>query len=275
MRSTPTSAAAAVRDPTTRCRRSRSPRSRRGFLKAPPIHEVHTAAYYVGRYEVTFGEWIEFLDDLPLDERRRRTPGVASMQSSLALTEIGPRVWRLDLTPTARTYTARTGQRLHYEERAARADQDWTRFPVAAVSYDDAVAYAAWLDRTGRIPGARLCDEYEWERAARGADGRTFPSGSALEPDNANIDATYGRDPLAYGPDEVGSHPGSRSPVGADDMAGNVWEWTRSVETAGVPVPRGGGWYYSDFDARSANRQPGEPTQRHVHLGVRICATPR
>ena len=249
--------------------------SRRGFLKSPPIHEVRTAAYYIGRHEVTFGEWIEFLDDLPAGERRQRSPTSVSPQSALTLTEIGPKHWQLSLTPTMRTYTAETGQRLRYEHRTRRAEQDWTRFPVAAVSYNDAVAYAAWLDRTGRVPGARLCDEYEWERAARGADGRTFPNGSALTPDDANIDATYGRDPLAFGPDEVGSHPASRSPVGADDMAGNVWEWTRSVETAGAPIQRGGGWYYSDFDALSANRQPGEPTQRHVHLGVRICATPR
>jgi eukaryotic-like serine/threonine-protein kinase len=248
--------------------------SRRGFLKTPPIHEVQTAAYYIGRYEVTFGQWIEFLEDLPPDERRLRSPTSVSPVSSLTLTEIGPKRWRLSLTPTTRTYIAETGQRLHYDHRDRRADQDWTKFPVAAVSYDDAVAYAAWLDRTGRVPGARLCDEYEWERAARGADGRTYPSGSALAPDDANLDMTYGRDPLAYGPDEVGSHPASRSPVGAEDMAGNVWELMRSVETAGGPVQRGGGWYYTDSDARSANRQVGEPTQRHVHLGVRICATP-
>src|SRR5678815_2053151 len=97
------------------------------------------------------------------------------------------------------------------------------KLPVAAVSYEDAVAFAAWLDRSGRVRGARLCDEYEWERAARGADGRTFPTGTVLAPDDANIDVTYGREPLAFGPDEIGSHPQSRSPVGADDMAGNIW----------------------------------------------------
>jgi formylglycine-generating enzyme required for sulfatase activity len=143
------------------------------------------------------------------------------------------------------------------------------------VSYDDAVAFTAWLDRTRRVPGARLCDEYEWERAARGADGRTFPPGSALAPDDANIDVTYGRDPLAFGPDEVGSHPASRSPIGADDMAGNVWEWTRSVQTPDAPVERGGCWYNGDLSSRSVNRELGEPTQRHIWIGVRICATPR
>jgi formylglycine-generating enzyme required for sulfatase activity len=248
---------------------------RRGFLAAAPIHEVTTDAYYISRYEVTFGQWIEFLDDLEPEERRRRSPSAAHKRSSLTLTEIAPRHWQLLLTPTGRTYTAETGQQLHYEHRSRRADQDWTRFPVSAVSYEDAVAYTAWLDRTRRIPGARLCDEYEWERAARGADGRTFPNGSLLAPDDANIDVTYGRDPLAYGPDEVGAHPGSRSPIGADDMAGNVWELTRSVEVEGAPVERGGAWYYGELTVRSVNRERSEPTFRSVHVGLRVCATPR
>jgi serine/threonine protein kinase/formylglycine-generating enzyme required for sulfatase activity len=247
---------------------------RRGFLDTSPIREVRTAGYYIGRYEVTFGQWIEFLDDLAPDERRRRSPSSVTTQSTLTLTEIAPRRWRLALTPTMRTYIVETGERLHYEHRKLRAEQDWTRFPVSAVSYEDAVAFATWLDRTHRLPGARLCDEYEWERAARGADGRTFPSGSTLAPDDANIDVTYGRDPLAFGPDEVGSHPASRSPVGVEDMAGNAWEWTRSVETADAPVARGGSWYNQELSARSVNREPSEPTQRHVLMGVRLCATP-
>jgi formylglycine-generating enzyme required for sulfatase activity len=246
---------------------------RRGFLSAAPLHEVSTAGYFIGRNEVTFAEWIEFLDDLAPEERRRRSPRSNIAESSLTLTEIGPRRWRFTMTPTTRTYTAETGQRLRYEGRAKRADQDWTRFPVSAVSYEDAVAFAAWLDRTRRIPGARLCDEYEWERAARGADARTFPTGATLAPDDANIDVTYGRQPLAFGPDEVGSHPGSRSPVGADDMAGNVWEWTRSVETPGAPVAHGGCWYEGELSARSMNRDLGEPTERHLVIGLRLCVS--
>ena len=253
---------------------------RRGFLTAPPIHEVVTEGYYIGREEVTFAQWIEFLDDLPPDERRLRSPNAVSTQSSLTqssltLTEIAAKQWRLEITPTTRTYTAETGQRLRYDNRSKRANQDWMRFPVSAVSFGDAVAFVAWLDRTGRVPGARMCTEYEWERAARGADARTFPNGNVLAPDDANIDVTYGREPFAFGPDEVGSHPGSRSPLGADDMAGNVWEWTRSVDDATqTPVARGGGWYNAELSARSVNREHGEPTQRHVHIGVRVCATP-
>ncbi|HEX7837872.1 MAG TPA: SUMF1/EgtB/PvdO family nonheme iron enzyme [Kofleriaceae bacterium] len=235
---------------------------------------MSTAGYFIGRTEVTFGDWIEFLDELPPDQQRVRSPQLGT-QSTFELTELAPGRWKLTMTPTTRTYAAETGQRLHYEHRVKRADQDWTRFPVSAVSYEDAVAYAAWLDRTRRVPGARLCDEYEWERAARGADARMFPSGAALAPDDADIDVTYGRDPLAFGPDEVGSHPGSRSPVGADDMAGNAWEWTRSVQSPDLPAIRGGGWYTADTSARSMNREYGEPTTHHSTIGVRLCATPR
>ncbi|HEY5947571.1 MAG TPA: SUMF1/EgtB/PvdO family nonheme iron enzyme [Kofleriaceae bacterium] len=249
---------------------------RHGFLNAAPLHEVTTPGFFIGKNEVTFGEWIEFLDALPADERRRRAPSSFIPQASLSLTEIAPKHWKLTMTRSTRTYVAETGQKLRYDKRTRRAEQDWTRFPVAAVSYEDAVAYAQWLDRTKRVVGAHVCDEHEWERAARGANARTFPNGSTtLDPDDANIDITYGREPVAFGPDEVGSHPASRSPVGADDMAGNVWEWTRSVEDPTMPVARGGGWYNAELSSRSTNREWGEPTQRHVWIGVRVCARAR
>jgi len=65
------------------------------------------------------------------------------------------------------------------------------------------------------------------------------------------------------------------SPVGADDMAGNVWEWTRSVQDPDAPVERGGGWYNNEISARSMNREYSEPTTRHPLMGVRLCATPQ
>ncbi len=246
---------------------------RRGFLNAAPLHEVVTPAYWIARHEVTFADWIAYLDELSPDERKRRIPSSITTQNALELVEVGPKKWRLELTPTTKKYSALTGQRFVYDKRTQRRDQDWLQFPVTAISFDDALAYAAWLAKTGRLPGARLCDEYEWERAGRGADGRTFPSGAALAPDDANIDVTYGREPLAFGPDQVGSHPRSRSVFGVDDLAGNVWEWTRSVAIPGAPVYRGGGWYNAALSSRSVNREPGEPTQRNVLIGIRLCAS--
>jgi formylglycine-generating enzyme required for sulfatase activity len=146
---------------------------------------------------------------------------------------------------------------------------------VGGIGYDDALAYAAWLDRTGRVPGARLCSELEWERAARGADARRFPHGNALAPQDANIDATYGKEPLAFGPDEVGSHAASASPFGVLDMAGNVWEWTRSAEAGGKPVARGGSYYMGANAAWINNRELPEPTFRDPTVGMRVCASVR
>ena len=246
---------------------------RRGFLNAAPLHEVATPPYWIARHEVTFADWIAYLDELPPAERKRRIPSSITTQNALELVELGPKKWRLELTPTTKKYSVELGQRLGYEKRTSRRDQDWLKFPVTAISFDDAIAYAAWLAKTGQVPGARLCDEYEWERAGRGADGRTFPSGASLAPDDANIDVTYGREPLAFGPDEVGSHPRSRSVFGVDDLAGNVWEWTRSVAIPGAPVYRGGGWYNAALSSRSVNREPGEPTQRNVLIGIRLCAS--
>ena len=164
---------------------------------------------------------------------------------------------------------------MRFPGRHLRVEQDWSRFPVSGVSFDDVLAVRARSTRTGRVPGARPCDEREWERAARGADGRAFPGGDRLAPDDANFDLTYGREPQSFGPDIVASHPASDSPFGVHDLAGNVWEWTTSAEQPGAPVLRGGSFYQRSLDSRCENRQPAVPAHRSVLLGVRICATPR
>jgi len=77
------------------------------------------------------------------------------------------------------------------------------------------------------------------------------------------------------GPDEVGSHPESRSPYGLDDTAGNAWEWTRSALEPGGYVARGGSYYYDVNAARASNREVLGPTFRDTTVGVRLCADPR
>ncbi|MDC0713173.1 SUMF1/EgtB/PvdO family nonheme iron enzyme [Stigmatella sp. ncwal1] len=247
---------------------------RRTFFNTVPLHEVETKGFLIARHEVTFADWMAFLDTLPANERARRLPGTRGARSGVVLEQKGGR-WHLTLRPTSVTYSAWEGEPIRYGRRAQRAVQDWRRFPVSAISFEDAQAYAAWMDASGRIPGARLCTDREWEHAARGADGRLFPSGNRLDPDDANIDVTYGREPLGFGPDEVGSHPRSRSPFGVEDMAGNVWEWTLSDEALAQPVIRGGSWFQLELGSQSANREPMEPTQRDPLIGLRLCATLR
>jgi formylglycine-generating enzyme required for sulfatase activity len=163
---------------------------------------------------------------------------------------------------------------VRYLERERRADQDWLRFPVAGISWEDAQAYAAWLSGSGQLPGARLCDLHEWERAARGADARLYPQGDRLEPDDANFDRTYGQKPLAFGPDEVGSHPTSDSPFGVSDLSGNVWEWVRVATDPRAVYHAGGSFYQDAVTARVDNHVDGEPSQRQPTIGLRICADP-
>lgn len=247
----------------------------RQFFNTVPIHEVQTGAYFIALRETTWREYLRYLDALPDDERVRRTPraGSSDLHGTLELTREDGR-WKLAMQPSTVRLSAFAGETMHYPGRSRRADVDWLSLPVGGISFDDAQAYARWLDRTGRVPHARLCTELEWERAARGADSREYPHGRTLSADDADFDASYGKDPLAFGPDPVGSHPASRSPYGVDDLVGNVWEWATSVLAPGRPVARGGAYYYSAGSCRSANRETPEPSFRELTVGVRICADP-
>ncbi len=247
---------------------------RRGFLNAPPLHAVSTPAYLIGRYEVTFGDWLVYLRALSPAQRKPRLPRAGEFHGGgVALAELADGLFQLTLQPTAQLLKAREGEPLRYPGRTRRAVQDWQRLPVSGISFEDAEAYATWLDRSGRLPGARLCDEHEWERAARGADDRRFPHGDRLTADDANFDETYDRDPLSFGPDEVGSHPRSASPFGVQDLSGNVFEWTRSARASTDAVLRGGSWYHNRMTVRVNNREPGEPKTRNVLIGTRVCAS--
>ena len=216
---------------------------RRGFFSATPIHERQTAGFLMGLHEVTYADWIAYVDQLSEMERRQRELRMeahVSGKGGLRLDRGADGVWTLHYQPMGHDYTARWGQPFRYNARKRRASQDWGLLPVTGVTVADAEAYASWLDRTRKVPGARLCTEAEWERGSRGADGRIYPAGNVLSPEDANVDETYGKDQNAMGPDQVGSYPHSNSPFGLADMSGNVFEWTTSVLVPGNYVVRGG-----------------------------------
>lgn len=248
---------------------------RKTFLSTVPIHEVTLGGYLIARTETTYGQWIEYLKSLPPAERARINTkvGKGSLSGAVELTELPGDSWQLMLQPASQAFIAKMGEKIVYSSRKARREQDWLRLPVGGVTFDDALAYAAWLRQSGKLPGARLCDEMEWERAARGADSREWAHGDELLPADANHDETYGKDLQAMGPDEVGSYPASRSPFGVDDLIGNVFEWTLSRLSMGEPVVRGGGYFFSAIAQRSTNRNPFDRTFRDPGVGVRICAT--
>src|SRR5262249_22694195 len=139
------------------------------FLATVPIHRRRTGAYLIAARETTYAEWIAFLETLPAEERARREPSAAATSHGSLHLRATEGTWQYTLQPTTNRYVARAGESIVYDGRKQRARQDWLQFPVAGVSANDVESYLGWLRKTGRVPGARLCTELEWERAARGA----------------------------------------------------------------------------------------------------------
>ena len=248
---------------------------RGSFFGAPPLHEVTTGGYFIAEHETTYADWIAFLEALPPAERVRHLATGSDFQGVGVELRQEPDGWHLALRSRSAIYHARWGEPIRYRERTHDSAQDWRRLPVAGITFRDAEAYARWLDSSGRVPGARLCTEHEWERAGRGADDREFPHGDRLEPADANFDLTYGQKLDAFGPDEVGSHPASRSPFGVDDMSGNIFEWTVSSLAKDESVIRGGCYYYNHLMVRLYYREVINADDRTQMIGLRVCATPR
>ena len=132
--------------------------------------------------------------------------------------------------------------------------------PVVWISWHDAKACAKWY-------GMRLPTEEEWEKAARGTDGRTYPWGNEFDPKKCNT-----REDGVGETTPVGSYPEGASPYGVMDMTGNVWEWTSSLYGNGenCPVLRGGSWLFTSDFARFSNRDGLDPDDWDDDVGVRF-----
>jgi hypothetical protein len=196
--------------------------SDKGKSDEKPEHEVYLDGYWMGKYEVTLGQYKAFISD------------------------------------------------------QGYADS------VIGVSWEDANAYCKWLSDKKEM-NFKLPTEAQWEKAARGTDGRKYPWGKN-EPDEtlANFDGNVGKT------SPVGSYSNGASPYGLSDMAGNVWEWCydwykavyylkspeknpKGPKSGPNRVLRGGSWNFDAVDLRCANRVDGRPSNRGYYAGFRLC----
>ncbi len=243
------------------------------FFVTAPLHNVTTRAYVIQRHEVTTAEYIEFLEDLPPAERERLTPKIDNGVAPFLIERGEDGVWMFEMKRADTVIRARAGETVIYPGRVEPVAQDWLQFPIGGMGFDYSKPYLAWLDRTGRLPGARFCTDYEWERAARGADERLYPHGDILDPKHANIDTTYTHDPTSWGFDRVGSFPVTRSVFGVDNMVGNAGELVTSSLVQGEVIVRAGAYQFEVLSGQSRNRTIVPPTYRDAQLGIRVCAS--
>jgi iron(II)-dependent oxidoreductase len=208
-----------------------------------PVQKVSLPAFYIDRREVTNAQYAKFLN------------AVGRLKDDAGHEYIG----------------VDKNLQLEQVDGAWRPKEGKEDYPMGNVTWYGASAYANWV-------GKRLPTEAEWEKAARGTDGRKFPWGDAMDRTKFEL----GIAKLS----PVGSHPEGASPCGCLNMADNVWEWTSSLfkpypykaddgredpGATGRRVARGGSWAGEPEIAHSAYRFCPEPTFRHYYLGFR-CA---
>ncbi|MBA2664177.1 MAG: SUMF1/EgtB/PvdO family nonheme iron enzyme [Bradymonadaceae bacterium] len=208
--------------------------------------------FAIMQFPVTCGQYIEFLN------------AIAQYAPQQAL-QHAPR-----LRDDADSYFPLTpsGQFILPEEDAEGDawDPDW---PICMVSFDDAQAFARWRSerdaRTYRLPTAE-----EWEKAARGVDGRLYPWGNHFDPSFCKMRESRRGKAI---PAPVGSFPIDRSPYGVMDMAGNICEWTSTMdaEAQDVRILKGGSYNSFALMCRLDWYLTSPTIFRHAHYGFRLA----
>jgi formylglycine-generating enzyme required for sulfatase activity len=219
-----------------------------------PQHTVYLDAFWIDRIEVTNARYVQFLNAL------------------------GEHAGVCEGRDCVETQVEDEDSHILRQEGRYVAESGFEDHPVTEVTWYGAQAYCEWA-------GGKLPTEAEWEKAARGADGRSYPWGNEL-PDCDK--AQYGDCDGATVP--AGSRPAGASPYGVLDMAGNVWEWVAdwydpayygSSPAQNPPGPdsgvrkvfRGGSWGYPPTFIRASDRARNRPMYAGFNVGFRCAAT--
>jgi len=216
-----------------------------------PAHTVYLDNFYIDQFEVSNTAFAKFLNEVG-----NQIEGVA-----------GKAHWVEESDPDLR---------IHRIDGIWQPDEGWENHPMNEVTWFGARAFCEWRE-------ARLPSEAEWEKAARGTDGRTYPWGEeAPTCEMANFAGCF------YISVPVDSYPEWVSPYGAYNMAGNVHEWTNDwygedyyanspsenptgPESGDYKVFRGGSWFNGNFNTRTTYRYPKLPVLTYMANGFR-CA---
>jgi formylglycine-generating enzyme required for sulfatase activity len=232
------------------CMGSRDSDDRNADGDEKPMHVVHLDEFWIDKYEVTNEQFARFLNEKGNQEEDGGTWVNVEDEDSNIIYENGQ-------------YSPRSG----YEDH-----------PVTYVSWYGAQSYCQWA-------GKRLPTEAEWEKAARGTDGKIWPWGNDWDEDKVNCKDAGPGHTMA-----VGSYPDGASPYGCMDMAGNAWEWVadwyqgdyyqaapdhnnpQGPNQGATRVVRGGSWALPQGLTRCASRSEFLPWVKRDDLGFR-CAS--
>jgi formylglycine-generating enzyme required for sulfatase activity len=205
-----------------------------------PVRSIYLDAFYIDQMEVTNSEFARFVE--------------ATGFVTDAETGGGGLIW------TGDGWQTQVGAQWRFPAGPADSIEGKEQHPVVQVSWYDAQAYCQWTDK-------RLPTEAEWEKAARGSDGREFPWGNEFDPKRTNYcdrectDLPQHKDNSASDgfsrTSPVGSYPTGASPYGVQDMAGNVWEWVQD-------------WYDPYYYEYSPAMNPLGPTQQQSYYETKV-----
>ena len=247
---------------------------------AMPSHRVTIQAFRIDRTEVTNAQFAEFMNSLPVK------PIGTALGGKVGPANIAPpdRAIFLEFSSRPSPYTM-----IDLDDNEALIGVRNGRFapnpgydnhPVTETTWAGALAYCTWR-------GARLPSEVEWEAAARGTEGRTFPWGEAMPTTELAVINRQSGDPLP-----VGSRPRGATPEGLLDMAGSLLEWTSTLDRPypyraddgredltkpGERIVRGGNYVFDDAPERLTtwNRTVSwrNPATGHRQIGFRCAAS--